>query len=94
MARAASLLAVAVLPLLAGLTGAAALDATELAAGFRTVMVISGVTCAMGGLIAALTYRNPSRRPAPAHHEELCWSCAVGGPPLRPALAAAGDRPG
>ena len=61
VARAAGLLAVAVLPLLAGLTGAAALGATELAAGFRTAMLISGVTCAAGGVLAALTIRNPAR---------------------------------
>ncbi|MGA2930633.1 MAG: DHA2 family efflux MFS transporter permease subunit [Acidimicrobiales bacterium] len=93
VARAAGLLAVAVLPLLAGLTGAAALGATELAAGFRTAMLISGLTCAAGGLIAALTIRNPSRGPAPVHHDQLCWSCGVSGPPLQPALAAAGDAP-
>jgi EmrB/QacA subfamily drug resistance transporter len=93
VARAAGLLAVAVLPLLAGLTGAAALGATELAAGFRTAMLISGLTCAAGGLIAALTIRNPSRGPAPVHDDQLCWSCGVSGPPLQPALAAAGDAP-
>ena len=88
VSRAAGLLAVAVLPLLAGLTGAAALGATELAAGFRTAMVISGVTCATGGVIAALSIRNPAREPAPVHHDESCWSCGVSGPPLRPDLAA------
>ncbi len=93
VARAAGLLAVAVLPLVAGLTGAAALGATELAAGFRTAMLISGVTCAAGGLIAALTIRNPARAPAPVHHDEACWSCGIGGPPLGPVPAGAGDAP-
>jgi len=94
VARAGGLLAVAVLPLLAGLTGSAVLGATELAAGFRTAMLISGVTCAAGGLVAALTIRNPSHGPAPVHRrDERCWSCPVSGPPLQPALAAAGDHP-
>ena len=66
VARAAGLLAVAVLPLLAGLTGAAALEATALAAGFRTAMVISGLVCAAGGIVAALTIRNPDRARPPA----------------------------
>ena len=66
VARAASLFAVSVLPLVAGLTGAAALDPQELAAGFRTAMLISAVTCALGGVMAALTIRNPVRPPAPA----------------------------
>ena len=67
VARAASLLAVAVLPLVAGLTGAAALAPEELAAGFRTAMLISGAVCALGAVVSALTIRNPGRaRPAPA----------------------------
>jgi len=88
VARAAGLLAVAVLPLLAGLTGAAALGATELAAGFRTAMLISAAVCAAGGVLAALTIRNPARVPAPTEREP-CWSCGVSGPPTPPPLAAA-----
>ena len=94
VARAASLLAVAVLPLLAGLTGAAALSAAGLAAGFRTAMLISAGLCAAGGILAALTIRNPAPAPAGARPEEPCWSCGVGGPPTSPSLVAAGDRPG
>ena len=99
VARAAGLLAVAVLPLLAGLTGAAALESANLAAGFRTAMLISGITCAAGGVLAALTIRNPVRKPpaavAPAlvaAAQEPTWNCAVSGPPLVPALAASEER--
>ena len=85
VARAAGLLAVAVLPLLAGLTGAAALSSTELAHGFRTAMVISGAICAAGGVLAALTIRNPARTPAAMSRrpksEEPTWHCGVSGPP-------------
>jgi len=93
VARAAGLLAVAVLPLLAGLTGAAALGATELAAGFRTAMLISAALCAAGGVLAALTIRNPARAPT-RRPDEPCWSCGVSGPPTRPSLLAAAERPG
>ncbi len=92
VARAASLLAVAVLPLLAGLTGAAALQPGTLARGFRTAMLISGALSAAGGLLAALTIRNPARTPAAvaaAEHEEPTWNCGVSGPPPNPTLAAA-----
>ncbi len=92
VARAAGLLAVAVLPLLAGLTGAAALGATGLAAGFRTAMLVSGALCAAGGLIAALTIRNPSRPPAPVDEGQRTWSCGISGPPLRPSLSTTGKR--
>ncbi len=97
VARAAGLLAVAVLPLLAGLTGAAALSSTELASGFRTAMVISSLVCAAGGVLAALTIRNPVRPPAAAAaagKEGPRWNCGVSGPPVNPSLVAAADRSG
>ena len=95
VARAASLLAVAVLPLLAGLTGAAALQSATLAAGFRTAMLISGLVSAAGGLLAALTIRNPARTPATiraAAAQEPTWHCGVSAPPVNPSLAAAVGR--
>ena len=60
VARAAALIAVTVLPLLAGLTGAAALRPHHFATGFRVATIIGGCTCAAGGLLAAATIRNPS----------------------------------
>lgn len=61
VARAAGLIAVAVLPLLAGLTGAAALQPHHFATGFRVAIVIAGCMCLVGGLLAAATIRNPAR---------------------------------
>jgi EmrB/QacA subfamily drug resistance transporter len=95
VARAAGLLAVAVLPLLAGLTGASALESATLAGGFRTAMLISGIFCAAGGVLAALTIRNPARRtPAlvAAELREPTWHCGVSGPPPDPVLAASEER--
>ncbi len=82
VARAAGLLAVAVLPLLAGLTGTAGLRPQDFAAGFRTAVLIAGVTCAAGGLLAAATIRNP---PGVAHPHGRRWHCAVDGSPLQAA---------
>jgi EmrB/QacA subfamily drug resistance transporter len=93
VARAAGLLAVALLPLLAGLTGAAALSSEELASGFRTAVFIAGATCASGGLLAALTIRNPTRPGTSVVQPVPTWHCGVGGPPLAPVLTTAGDRP-
>jgi EmrB/QacA subfamily drug resistance transporter len=95
VARAAGLLAVAVLPLLAGLTGAAALSSTELAGGFRTAMLISAFVCAAGGVLAALTIRNPTRAPdtvAATKVQERTWYCGVSGPPVNPSLVAASTQ--
>ena len=91
VARAAGLLAVAVLPLLSGLTGAAALGSSALAVGFRTAMLISAFTAAAGGVIAALTIRNPAGPPAPVVQQYSgTWHCALGNPPLRPDPVPAG----
>ncbi len=66
VARAAGLIAVAVLPAAAGITGTAYLHPAQFSAGFRTASLISAGLCVLGGAVAALTIRNPSPAPAPA----------------------------
>ncbi len=83
VARAAGLFAVALLPALAGLSGAAGLMPAELAAGFRTAVFIAGITCAAGGLIAVLTITNPRRTATKVDPQLTSFHCALGGPPLR-----------
>ena len=81
VARAAGLIAVAVLPVAAGITGDTYLDAMALADGFRSAVLIAAVACALGGLLAALTIRNPERAaPSPEAAE---FHCALDAPPLR-----------
>ena len=63
VARSAALIAVAVLPALAGLTGDAYLHPAVLTQGFHTAMLISAVAAAMGGILALATIRNPLRGP-------------------------------
>jgi hypothetical protein len=55
-------------PALAGITGTSYLHPDALAADFRTAALISGVTCAAGGLLAALTITNPRGCPAQPEH--------------------------
>jgi hypothetical protein len=66
VARAGGLIAVAVLPVVAGITGASYLHPLAFTAGFRTAVVISGVAAAAGGLLAAALIRNPGRAAGPA----------------------------
>jgi hypothetical protein len=80
VARAAGLIAVAVLPALAGLTGQSYLHPAALAHGFRTAALIAAVFCAAGGLLAVATIRNPPRRTPPPPRES---SCGLEAPPLR-----------
>jgi hypothetical protein len=82
VARTAGLLAVAVLPVAAGLTGDAYLHPAELLAGFREALLIAGALCLGGGVLAFATIRNPVRHilPTPADH---ALHCALDAPPLR-----------
>jgi hypothetical protein len=84
VARFGGLLAVAVLPALAGITGTAYLHPAALASGFRTAALISGAICAAGGLLAALTITNPPRPPrlAGIPAPEECLHCGLDAPPL------------
>jgi EmrB/QacA subfamily drug resistance transporter len=89
VARTASLIAVAVLPALAGITGEAYLHPAELTQGFHTAVLIAAAASAAAGVLAAVTIRNPPRRPArkPAEpvpdEDALCtMHCALDAPPL------------
>jgi EmrB/QacA subfamily drug resistance transporter len=93
VARAAGLLAVAVLPLLAGITGAAALEPHHLAHGFRIAVVIAGVACAAAGAVAAATIRNPPHSPRLLPHSRRNYYCALDATPVE-AMAVAEPRPG
>lgn len=94
LARFGGLLAVAVLPALAGITGTAYLHPDALAAGFRTAALISGVTCAAGGVLAASTITNPERvaRPAGAPAPVENSHCGLDAPPLRAGFLSAASR--
>jgi EmrB/QacA subfamily drug resistance transporter len=61
VARTAQLLAVAVLPAAAGLSGAAYLRADDFDHGFRIAMWLAAGLAAVGGLTAAASIRNPAR---------------------------------
>jgi len=87
VARASGLVAVATLPLVAGLTGRAALDPYTFSAGFGMAMWITATLVAAGGVLSYLTIRDipaavgrPSTSaPDPARH----LSCPLDAPPLR-----------
>jgi EmrB/QacA subfamily drug resistance transporter len=85
VARAAGLVAVAVLPLAAGITSSTYAHPAEFSDGFRMAMMLAAALCAAGGVLALLTIRNPDE---PA--ESLCAShCSLDAPPLGEARAAA-----
>jgi EmrB/QacA subfamily drug resistance transporter len=89
VARFGGLLAVAVLPAVAGITGTAYLHPAALAAGFRTAALICGAMCAAAGVLAAFTITNPARvpRPAGAPAPGECLHCGLDAPPLTTAVS-------
>jgi predicted MFS family arabinose efflux permease len=85
VARVAGLLAVAALPLVSGLDGAAYADPELLLPAYRTAMWVCASLLVAGGVIAALTVRSPrpeAAHPAPEHPK--VHDCGVNGPVLSP----------
>ena len=82
VARAASLIAVAVLPALAGITGQSYLHPAALAHGFKTAALIAAAFCVAGGVLAAVTIRNPGRKKCVQAMPRGRY-CPLEAPPLR-----------
>jgi EmrB/QacA subfamily drug resistance transporter len=83
VARVAGLLAVAVLPLIAGLTGDKFYDPAAMTDGFHVAMVACAGLAVAGGILAWLTISSDVLEAEPEAKTD--FSCAVTGPPLLPA---------
>ena len=92
VARAAGLLAVAVLPLIAGITGDDYQHPAAFNAGFRVAMVVCAALLVLGSAIAALTIRNPAVM-AEAALPQRRRHCGIEGPPVQVDAAHAGTAP-
>ena len=82
VARAAGLLSVAVLPLIAGISGDDYQHPAAFAAGFRIAVVACAALLAAGGVLAGLTIRNPAVVHVPSRRLS-----ALDAPPLQPAAS-------
>jgi len=95
VARTAGLMAVATLPLLAGITGRAALDPQVLSIGFRMAMWIAATLVAAGGILSYLTIRDvpaaAGRSVTPELDRASHLSCPLDAPPLRRRLGGDAD---
>jgi EmrB/QacA subfamily drug resistance transporter len=89
VARAAGLIAVAVLPTAAGITGSAYLDPDAFSAGFHTAVLICAALCLVAGALAVATIRNPAPPAALPAPEKPWLHCAVDAPPPAPPTPAA-----
>jgi predicted MFS family arabinose efflux permease len=85
VARAASLLFVAAIPPLAGLTGDAQSHPLVFLHGFRIAILASAALVACGAVLSFFTIRDDALRAAPTAAKPECTvNCAVGAPPLEP----------
>jgi len=84
VARAASLLFVAAIPPLAGLTGDAQAHPAMFLHGFREAILTSAGLLVLGAVLSLLTIRNDVLRAEPAVTPECKVCCPVGAPPLEP----------
>jgi Na+/melibiose symporter-like transporter len=82
VARAAGLLAVATLPVVAGISGDDYQDPNAFQDGFQIAMMVCAGLLVAGGLIAVLTIRRvaPEHQPEPSKRRQ---HCAIDGPPLQ-----------
>jgi EmrB/QacA subfamily drug resistance transporter len=96
VARTAGLLAVASLPLIAGIDPSADLDPVNLLDGFHRAVVVAAGMTALGAAIAWVTIRAEVVEPTvPEHLEgegEPCWHCGVSGPPVAASWSRADRR--
>jgi hypothetical protein len=81
VARTAGLLAVALIPPIAGLTGDVYRDAGAFATGFHTAVWIGAGMLVAGGLLSAVGISNQVDEAGAEHH----YSCPVNAPQLEPA---------
>jgi EmrB/QacA subfamily drug resistance transporter len=84
VARTGSLIAVALLPALSGLSGQSYLQPELFAIGFRHAMVIAGVAAALGGVLAAVLVRNPEGSQHLVARRRVRMSCPLEATPLSP----------
>ncbi|MFD5059602.1 MULTISPECIES: MFS transporter [unclassified Streptomyces] len=90
-ARAAGLIAVAALPLLAGMGPEAYRDAGQFAAAFKRAMPMCAGLMVLGSVIAWATVRTPPAVRKSKARPECTVHCAVAAPPLEPARDENGD---
>lgn len=90
VSRVAGLLAVAVLPVIAGVTGHKFYDPAAMTHGFHVAMIACAILAACGGVLAWLTIRSDvfagtaSEEGPPPASAPTTFSCDIAGAPLRP----------
>ena len=85
VARVAGLLAVAVIPVIAGLTGDKFYEPSHMTHGFHVGMMVCAILAALGAVVAWTTISSDVLEEEGEEPEECDYSCGIGAPALRPA---------
>src|SRR6201996_887960 len=85
VARVAGLLAVAVIPSVAGITGDKFYEPTHMTHGFHVGMIVCAILAALGAVVAWTTISSDVLEEEGEEPEECDYSCGIGAPALRPA---------
>ena len=84
VARTGGLIAVAILPAAAGITGNTFANQSDLGQGFHRAVVIAAAGCVIAGVLGFAMIRNPIvDEPTERHPHDYERCCALDGPPLR-----------
>jgi EmrB/QacA subfamily drug resistance transporter len=83
VARVAGLLAVAVIPVIAGLTGDKFYEPSHMTHGFHVGMVVCAILAALGAVVAWTTISSDVLEEEGEEPEECDYSCGIGAPALR-----------
>jgi EmrB/QacA subfamily drug resistance transporter len=84
VARVAGLLAVAVVPVIVGLTGDKFYDPDKMTHGFHVGMIVCAALALAGAIIGWTTISSDVLHEGGAEAEKCDYTCGVGAPPMRP----------
>ncbi len=93
VARVAGLLAVAVVPILSGITGDKFYEPSHMTSGFHKGMMMCAILAAVGAVIAWTTISSDVLHEDGEEAEECDYSCGVGAPVLQPGRAQSAPPP-
>jgi EmrB/QacA subfamily drug resistance transporter len=93
VARVAGLLAVAVVPVLSGITGDKFYEPSHMTSGFHKGMMMCAILAAVGAVIAWTTISSDVLHEDGEEAEECDYSCGVGAPVLQPGRAKSAPPP-
>jgi EmrB/QacA subfamily drug resistance transporter len=93
VARVAGLIAVAVIPILSGITGDKFYEPSHMTSGFHKGMGMCAILAVIGAVIAWTTISSDVLHEEGGEEPEECYSCGIGAPVMQPGREQAASSP-